>query len=51
MSNTPDILKKIIARKHDEIAERSQRCDRRNLAGAIIEAGREKISPNGNSIS
>ena len=24
MSNTPDILKKIIARKHEEIAERSQ---------------------------
>lgn len=36
MNNTPDILKKIVARKHEEIAERSARVTQAELAERLV---------------
>ena len=37
MSNTPDILKKIVARKREEIAERSARVSQAELAEGLVQ--------------
>ena len=37
MTDTPDILKKIVARKHEEIAERRARVSRAELAEGLVE--------------
>jgi indole-3-glycerol phosphate synthase len=37
MSNTPDILKKIVARKHQEIAERSARVSQTEMAKGLVQ--------------
>jgi indole-3-glycerol phosphate synthase len=37
MNDTPDILKKIVARKHEEIAERRARVSQAELAGGLAE--------------
>ena len=59
MTNTPDILKKIVARKHEEIAERSARISQAELAERLdevdaprgfVEAMREKIDAGGSAV-
>jgi indole-3-glycerol phosphate synthase len=37
MSNTPDILKKIVARKHEEIAQRSARVSQAEMAEGLVQ--------------
>ncbi len=38
MSNTPDVLKKILLRKHEEIAERARSCDLEALRDKVADA-------------